>query len=77
MNLIMGGSMVLNGEISLGDFIAFNGYLTMIMRPIISMGRVINIVQRGMASIRLDTILNVNPKILDGAKMIALLLKVK
>ncbi len=72
MNLIMGGSMVLNGEISLGDFIAFNGYLTMIMRPIISMGRVINIVQRGMASIkRLDTILNVNPKILDGAKMIS------
>ncbi|MBZ9687662.1 ABC transporter ATP-binding protein/permease [Clostridium estertheticum] len=72
MNLIIGGNMVLNGSITLGDFIAFNGYLTMIMRPIISIGRVINIVQRGIASIkRLDEILNVKPKIQDGAKMIS------
>lgn len=71
INLIVGGNMVLNGGITLGDFIAFNGYLTMIMRPIVSLGRVINIVQRGIASIkRLDTILNVSPKIQDGEKMI-------
>jgi len=71
MNLIIGGNMVLNGSITLGDFIAFNGYLTMIMRPIISIGRVINIVQRGIASIkRLDEIFNVSPKICDGVKMI-------
>ena len=64
MNLIIGGNMVLNGIITLGDFIAFNGYLTMIMRPIISIGRVINIVQRGIASMkRLDEIFNVSPKI--------------
>ena len=72
MNLIIGGNMVLNGIITLGDFIAFNGYLTMIMRPIISIGRVINIFQRGIASIkRLDEIFNVNPKINDGVKMIS------
>lgn len=71
MNLIIGGNMVLNGTISLGDFIAFNGYLTMIMRPIISIGRVINIFQRGSASMkRLDEIFNVSPKIQDGVKMI-------
>jgi len=71
MNLIIGGNMVLNGTISLGDFIAFNGYLTMIMRPIISIGRVINIFQRGSASMkRLDEIFNVKPKIQDGVKMI-------
>jgi len=71
MNLIIGGNMVLNGNITLGDFIAFNGYLTMIMRPIISIGRVINIVQRGIASIkRLDEIFNESPKILDGEKMV-------
>lgn len=76
MNLIIGGNMVLNGVITLGDFIAFNGYLTMIMRPIVSLGRVINIVQRGIASIkRLDTILNVSPKIQDGAKMISTTIK--
>ena len=69
MNLIIGGNMVLNGIITLGDFIAFNGYLTMIMRPIISIGRVINIVQRGIASMkRLDEIFNVNPKIYDGVE---------
>ncbi|MCB2301039.1 ABC transporter ATP-binding protein [Clostridium tagluense] len=72
INLIIGGNMVLNGIITLGDFIAFNGYLTMIMRPIISIGRVINIVQRGIASIkRLDEIFNVNPEICDGEKMIS------
>jgi len=72
INLIIGGKMVLNGSITLGDFIAFNGYLTMIMRPIISIGRVINIFQRGIASIkRLDEILNVTPEIKDGIKMIS------
>jgi len=71
MNLIIGGNMVLNGTITLGDFIAFNGYLAMIMRPIISIGRVINIFERGTASIkRLDEIFNVNPEIYDGVKMI-------
>lgn len=71
MNLIIGGNMVLSGKISLGDFIAFNGYLTMIMRPIISIGRVINIFQRGSASMkRLDEIFNVEPGIQDGVKMI-------
>lgn len=71
INLIIGGNMVLNKIISLGDFIAFNGYLTIVMRPIISIGRVINIFERGLASFkRLDEIFNVKPKILDGVKMI-------
>ncbi|WP_242954052.1 ABC transporter transmembrane domain-containing protein [Clostridium puniceum] len=51
LNLIIGGKMVLKGDISLGDFITFNGYLTMIMTPIISIGRIITIFQRGMASL--------------------------
>jgi len=72
LNLIIGGNMVLNGVITLGEFIAFNGYLTMIMRPIISIGRVINIFQRGIASLkRLDDIFNESPQIEDGLKMIS------
>lgn len=64
LNLIFGGNMVLKGNISLGAFIAFNGYLTMIMNPIISIGRVITIFQRGMASLnRLNEIFNVAPGI--------------
>jgi ATP-binding cassette subfamily B protein len=66
MNLVIGGNMVINKSISLGDFIAFNTYLTMIMNPIISIGRVINVYQRGMASLgRLNDIFKIKPQIKD------------
>ena len=66
LNLIWGGNMVLQGHISLGDFVAFNGYLTMILAPVLSIGKVITIFQRGMASLsRLNEILNVEPQIKD------------
>jgi ATP-binding cassette, subfamily B, multidrug efflux pump len=72
INLIVGGKMVINGTISLGDFIAFNTYLTIIMAPIISIGRVINILQRGMASLkRLNDILDSEPEIKDGEAMVS------
>lgn len=71
LNLIIGGNMALEDKISLGQFIAFNGYLTMIMAPIISIGRIITIVQRGMASLgRLNEIFNVNPEIKEGDNLI-------
>ena len=67
LNLIIGGNMVLDGEISLGDFIAFNGYLTMIMAPIVSIGRIITIFQRGMASLnRLNEIFDTNVDIKEN-----------
>lgn len=50
LNLIYGSSLVRSGVISLGDFVAFNGYLAMIMAPVVSVGRVINLTQKGMAS---------------------------
>ncbi len=50
INLIYGSSLVRSGVISLGDFVAFNGYLAMVMTPIISVGRVINLTQKGIAS---------------------------
>ncbi|QHQ61630.1 ATP-binding cassette domain-containing protein [Anaerocolumna sedimenticola] len=63
-NLIWGGNMVLKGSISLGDFIAFNGYLTMILAPVLSIGQVTTIFQRGMASFnRLNEILCVKPQV--------------
>lgn len=64
ISLLYGSSLVKSNIISLGDFIAFNGYLTMIIRPIRSIGRVINISQRGMASYkRLDNIFKVKSDI--------------
>lgn len=50
LNLIYGSSLVRSGVITLGDFVAFNGYLAMIMTPVVSVGRVINLTQKGIAS---------------------------
>lgn len=72
LNLILGGNMVLKNIISLGDFIAFNTYLVMIMAPIISIGRVITIFQRGMASLnRLNEIFSIKPEIIDGTNNVS------
>jgi ATP-binding cassette, subfamily B, multidrug efflux pump len=71
LNLIFGGNMVLKGTITLGDFIAFNTYLALIMQPVISIGRIINIFQRGTASLkRLSVIFDIVPTVMDGAAMI-------
>jgi ATP-binding cassette subfamily B protein len=45
-----GGSLVLNGTISIGSFVAFGMYLGMLTWPLIALGWVINLFQRGAAS---------------------------
>ncbi len=66
INLMIGSNMVINGAITLGDFIAFNTYLTMIMQPIVSIGRVVNHLRRGMASLeRLNEIFAIQPDVKD------------
>ena len=76
MSLILGGNMVMKGTISLGEFIAFNGYLTMIVKPVTSIGRVLTIIERGMASFRrLNDIFDVKPEIENGKKMISVSMK--
>ncbi|WNS43718.1 ABC transporter ATP-binding protein [Paenibacillus sp. MMS20-IR301] len=66
LNLTFGSAMVLRGEISIGDFVAFNGYLSLIVSPIVSIGRIVTIFQRGIASLgRLNDILKVQPEIAD------------
>lgn len=57
IGLSYGGHLVLTGEISLGDYVAFNTYLTLILQPIIMLGRVVDRLQRGIASYkRLDAL---------------------
>lgn len=52
-----GGRQVIAGTISLGDFVAFNSYLGLLMWPTRAFGMVINVLQRGAASLdRLNTI---------------------
>jgi ATP-binding cassette subfamily B multidrug efflux pump len=67
VTMILGGRMVLDGNISLGDFVAFNTYLIMIKAPVVSTSRIVNILQRGIASLgRLNEIFNTEPQIKDG-----------
>ena len=60
VGLIYGGKLVMNGEMSLASYIAFNSYLTMIVNPIIMIGRINNNLQRGLASYnRLKSLLDI------------------
>lgn len=62
-----GGIQVINGRISLGDFVAFNSYLLMLVWPMMALGMVINVVQRGAASMdRLKSLLDNRPEIYDA-----------
>ena len=59
VGLVYGGQLVLDGQISLGDYVAFNAYLTLIVMPINAVGRIANMLERGMASYkRLSTLMN-------------------
>jgi len=56
--LLIGGQKVVEGSLTLGDFVAFNGYLAMLIWPTIIMGWILNLMQRGAASMsRLNEIL--------------------
>jgi ATP-binding cassette, subfamily B, multidrug efflux pump len=55
--LIYGGSLVINGKMSLGSLVAFLSYLGMLAMPTIQLGWMLSIYQRGKASMkRLDEI---------------------
>src|SRR3989454_1375125 len=64
--LWLGGRQVLLGRTTVGDFVAFNTYMVQLTWPIIALGWVINIFQRGTASMgRLNEILVAQPEITD------------
>jgi ATP-binding cassette subfamily B protein len=62
--LWMGGRDVLRGRISLGSFVMFNTYMGMLVWPMIALGWVVNLMQRGRASLdRINQILKERPTI--------------
>lgn len=68
ISVVFGGMLVMRGAISLGEFVAFNSYLSLLMGPIENLGRVFNQLQRGRASEeRLLAILNTKPDVADDA----------
>jgi ATP-binding cassette subfamily B protein len=67
VTLFVGGREVLSHRISIGDFVAFNAYMMMLTWPIIALGWVVNLVQRGAAStVRIDELLSAKPSIDDA-----------
>src|SRR5271170_2586679 len=64
--LWIGGREVLAGRMQIGAFTAFNIYMMQLTFPIIALGWVVNIFQRGTASlVRLNEILQEQPEIKD------------
>jgi len=64
ITLLVGGHLVLANRINVGQFVAFNTYMILLIWPIIAIGWVVNIVQRGTASVkRIDELLKAEPAI--------------
>lgn len=65
-----GGGLVISHEITLGQFFEFNLYLGYLIWPMIALGWVINLFQRGMASMgRMHKILSIEPAIKDADEL--------
>jgi ATP-binding cassette, subfamily B, multidrug efflux pump len=66
LSLVLGSRLVRGGTITLGDFIAFNTYLGILINPINQIGRLVEVWQRALASIkRLDGIFEVKTDIVE------------
>jgi len=64
--LLIGGQKVVEGSLTLGDFVAFNGYLAMLIWPTIILGWILNLMQRGAASMsRLNEVLLAESRVLE------------
>jgi len=71
--LWVGGQEVLQGRISPGQFVEFSMYMMMLSWPIIALGWVVNIFQRGTASMeRIDEIMRQKPTIADDSSTITI-----
>jgi ATP-binding cassette subfamily B protein len=61
-----GGARLLEGSISLGNFVMFNSYVGMLVWPMIALGWVVNLMERGTASLaRIDELLQQRPTIAE------------
>jgi ATP-binding cassette subfamily B protein len=68
ITLLAGGHLVLQHRISVGQFVEYNTYMILLIWPIIAVGWVVNIFQRGTASVkRIDELLQQLPAIDDSA----------
>lgn len=71
--LWVGARRMLSGHITLGGFVMFNTYMGMLVWPMIAMGWVVNLMQRGTASLaRINELLNAKPSVTAPAQPVSL-----
>src|SRR5262245_53107934 len=71
--LWVGGHQVLLGRISIGSFVMFNTYMGMLVWPMIALGWVVNLMQRGSASLsRINELFRERPSIASPANPVTL-----
>ena len=69
--LFVGGNEVISKELTLGQFVQFNGYLLMLSWPMIALGWVVSLYQQGAASMgRIRELLSHRAKIADSDKTV-------
>ena len=68
--LWMGGLHVIDGKITIGEFVAFIAYLGMLVRATVNLGFFVTTFQRSAASMdRINAVLNEKPEILDSEQV--------
>ncbi len=66
LSVVLGGLLIMHETITLGQFVAFNTYLTLLIAPIENLGRVLNTFQRGRAAdVRIRAILDEQSTVQD------------
>ena len=72
ISLWMGGKAVVSEEITLGSFVAFNGYLMLLSWPMMGIGYVFNLTQKGLVGMkRINEVFFAKAKIVDeGVKIL-------
>lgn len=72
IGLCYGGYLVFRSEITLGELVSFNVFLGMLIWPMFAIGELINIMQRGNASLdRVNETLGNRPDVEDTSKPVA------
>lgn len=65
----LGGQAVISGQINLGDFVAFSGYLAILAMPTLFLGMIISASQRGLSSLRrVNEVLSQQPSVKDDER---------
>ncbi len=73
LTLLYGGYLAIAGDITLGQFVAFNSYISMLVWPMMSVGECITMISQGMASMkRVVVIFDEKPEIVNTERVKAI-----